>query len=185
MTAITQDSQTLYNHYQQTKDPRSFGELLSRWQRQAHSVALGICCDRELAQEAVQEAFLMIASGKAVYEDRGRSHRVWFMGLVAHRALMAARTERRARIRSRINPRAYVENRTLSHQLDARVEDMEWSARLRQTLNALEERLRIPVLLHFFQGMRQKEVAAVLGVSQQNVSARIARGLAMLRLNLT
>ena len=56
-----------------------------------------------------------------------------------------------------------------------------WRDHMAQALHGIAEPWRTPVVLHFLKGMRQKDLACRLDVSQQMVSRRIERGLTLLR----
>ena len=55
---------------------------------------------------------------------------------------------------------------------------------MERALSGLDERWRTPLVLRFYAGMPQQELATTLGISQQMVSRRIERGLALLRMRM-
>lgn len=61
----------------------------------------------------------------------------------------------------------------------------ETRAAVEQALLSLEERYRLPIVLHYSQGLTHAEVAKVLGTPPGTVSVRIARGKRRLRQILT
>ena len=138
-----------------------------------------------MAEEAVQEAFLKLLSGKARFQDRGPgSFRSWFLSLATNSARMARRAERRAERKRCLASREFVLRRNGEAGAEAQPLQREWSAALGRALDGLEERSRTPVVLRFMEGMRQREMAVALGVSQQMVARRIEQGIAQLRLHL-
>ena len=56
---------------------------------------------------------------------------------------------------------------------------------LRMALVALDEKLRICVLLHYIEGFNVREVSAILGISENAVKARLMRGRKRLKLLLS
>lgn len=54
-------------------------------------------------------------------------------------------------------------------------------SRLREALLALEEKLRLPILLHYIEGCSVEETARMLCIPQGTVKSRMARGRAKLR----
>jgi RNA polymerase sigma-B factor len=66
-------------------------------------------------------------------------------------------------------------------ELDAALEKVEYREALRPMLEKLGERERHILLLRFFSGMTQSEIAAEIGISQMHVSRLLARTLARLR----
>jgi RNA polymerase sigma-B factor len=65
--------------------------------------------------------------------------------------------------------------------LDAALEKVEYREALRPMLEKLGERERQILLLRFFSGMTQSEIASEIGISQMHVSRLLARTLARLR----
>ena len=169
----------------QTGDRSALEALVARWHGTAFRVACCVCRNADWAEEAVQDAFLKLLTRKARFADRGPgSFRAWFLSLVTNCARMARRAEDRAARRRSVDPEAYCRRKGWDLNPQAVSGCGTWGTGLSQALNDLEERWRKPVKLHFLDGMPQKEMAAVLGVSQQSVSRRLERGLALLRLHL-
>lgn len=56
---------------------------------------------------------------------------------------------------------------------------------LRMSLASLDEKLRICVLLHYIEGFRVREVARILGISENAVKARLMRGRKRLKVLLS
>ena len=56
--------------------------------------------------------------------------------------------------------------------------------KLTLALAGLKEDVRVPLVMHFMQGLSQEEVGKLTGVSQSMASRRIASGLEKLRLRL-
>jgi len=65
--------------------------------------------------------------------------------------------------------------------LDAALEKVEYREALRPMLEKLGEREKQILLLRFFSGMTQSEIASEIGISQMHVSRLLARTLARLR----
>jgi RNA polymerase sigma-B factor len=79
---------------------------------------------------------------------------------------------------------APVESPLLS-ETDERLERVEQRAVLRPAIDALSDQEREVLLLRFIAGRTQTEIAAIVGVSQMQVSRLVARGLARLRAQLS
>jgi len=61
----------------------------------------------------------------------------------------------------------------------------EWEQALGDALKQLPDKLRLPIILHFFEDLTGAEIAAVLGWNQSTVWTRIYAGCRQLRKNLT
>ncbi len=68
---------------------------------------------------------------------------------------------------------------------DESLYDVEYRESLRPMLEKLPPREKRIILLRFFRGMTQSQIAAELGISQMHVSRLLGRTLAQLRENLT
>jgi RNA polymerase sigma-B factor len=79
---------------------------------------------------------------------------------------------------------APIESPLLS-EIDEQLERVEQRAVLRPAIDALSDQEREVLLLRFIAGRTQTEIAAIVGVSQMQVSRLVARGLARLRAQLS
>lgn len=66
-----------------------------------------------------------------------------------------------------------------THDNNSRTEE------LRDALTAMDEKLRMPVLLHYIDGFSIREVAQMLGVTENAVKLRLLRGRRKLREQLS
>lgn len=177
--------EALYHDFLKTGSRAALSELVLRWHRPAYRIAQCICLNAELAEEAVQDAFLKLLDRKAGFRDGGPgSFRAWFMRIVANSTKMASRSERRAQRKKTVDAKDYSTRKNLTPVPDSAATRDELRHSLERSLDAIEEQWRTPVVLHFIEGMQQKDVASLLGVSQQMVSKRIEKGLSMLRVHL-
>lgn len=177
--------EALYHDFLNTGSRAALSELVLRWHRPAYRIAQCICLNAELAEEAVQDAFLKLLDRKAGFRDGGPgSFRAWFMRIVANSTKMASRSERRALRKKTVDAKDYSTRKNITPVPDSTATRDELRHSLERSLDAIEEQWRTPVVLHFIEGMQQKDVASLLGVSQQMVSKRIEKGLSMLRVHL-
>lgn len=169
----------LYARFLEQDDRSALEELIRRWHGFAYRIASVICRNVSLAEEAVQNAFTEMLVRKSRFEEReGGSFRSWLGRIVTSNALMALRTERRAWRRRTVDPHDFAVSKNIERRQRPPVT---FSIDLAQALDAIDARFRTPVLMHYLQGMGQREVALALGTSQQAISKRIGRGLELLR----
>jgi RNA polymerase sigma factor (sigma-70 family) len=175
----------LYDLFTRTEDAGAFEELASRMREPAFRVARCLCRNDSLAEESVQEAFIKMAMKKNSFQARGAgSFKIWFLSVVTNSAKMAVRSEHRAERKKRkvaAEPSVQCFHDS-SDSSDVRKTEMR--AALEQALDGLDEYLRMPLLLHYVEGLQQNEVATVLKTSPQMVSRRIQNGLDRLRARL-
>lgn len=170
----------LYTRFTVHGERAAIETLVRRWHGAAYRVSRCLCPNDTLAEEAQQNAFLELTSARSPFENRRPgSFRAWFLRLVANKARMVMRCERRAQRKKRA---AFIHRCAPYNGTTSVTFFDDLRAELRQVLARVEERWRTPVELHFLDGLTQREVASRLGVSQQMVSRRIARGLELLRI---
>lgn len=127
------------------------------------------CCawQQELAEDVLQEAYLRVLDGRAVFSARA-SQRTWFFAVIKHVASDIQRTQQRRNIlnlqvvadaASDVTQAAQFSH---SHELAEREEA---SAALRQALLQLSQRQREVVHLVFYGELTLEETAHALDIS--------------------
>ena len=124
---------------------------------------------RQDAEDAVQEAVL--AAWERLYTLRDETRfRSWMMAIVANKCRMAMRRNRRLSLPGDLPERA-------AQQDDA-------AAALWESVLALPDELRAPIVLHYYEGFKIEEVSSILRVRMGTVAARMSRARARLRAEL-
>lgn len=145
--------------------------LYDRYGGLAYSLALRVVRDRQLAEDAVQEAFVAIWRTASTFDaDRG-SARAWVLTLVHRRAVDRVRSEQRHLERS-----AEATEHKSAAESGASLERL----RVRKALMRLAPAERRMLALAYYEGLTQSEIADTLGVPIGTVKSRTARGLARL-----
>jgi RNA polymerase sigma-70 factor (ECF subfamily) len=145
------------------------------------AVAQRILRRRDLAEEAVQDAFVAIWRKAATYDPARGSARGWIFAIVRKRALTMLRDGAREDLADAADLDAL---REASDPVDSAAEAFERlddACRLRRCLAALDETKRAPILLAYVEGLTQGEIAGRLGAPLGTVKAWMRRGLAALR----
>ncbi|MCK6473058.1 MAG: sigma-70 family RNA polymerase sigma factor [Planctomycetes bacterium] len=166
----------------QRKDREAFAELFRRFEIPAFRLAQHLTNRRELAEEAVQEAMLAVWFGAESFQP-GSSVRKWILGIVAHRALKAARKDRK-RHKDMDWERERRAARPDEPAPGAEAEEHELLGRLRGMLGALPEIERQLVALYYGAGLTQEEIGEALALPQRTVSAKLKGSLDRLRKSL-
>lgn len=150
-------------------------ERLERLMAQHGDGLLKLCflmlSDRTLAEDAVQEVFFN--AYQAFDRFRGDSSEYTWLTSIA---LNCCRSVRRRAWFRRVDLSAPLEDIPAPGDLQDLADDTVLTEVMRLT-----PRYREPVLLHYFQGMRVKEIAAILHVPESTVSARLHRARLKLR----
>ncbi|MCW8132136.1 MAG: sigma-70 family RNA polymerase sigma factor [Planctomycetota bacterium] len=177
----------LLRSYHRERRHEDFAELVQRYQDAAFRAAFARCGQAAQAEEAVQEAFLLLTRPDLLPETHDRlDFRLWFLGVVSNVSRHLARSERRQSRRAQhpaYQDRVKDMNRDMTAP-DADATVAESRAALLDALGELKEEHRLPLVLHFLEGLTQAEVGQVIGLSQSRVARRIGEALKLVRLRL-
>ena len=157
-------------------DEGAFAELYDRFGHVAYGLALKVVRDPDLAEDAVQEAFLAVwrSSGRFVAERAKAS--TWILTLVHRRAVDVVRREQ---------PRRTEPLETAPQPSANLTEDEAWlrlqRTRVQDALRRLPDQQREAIELAYYGGFTQSELADRLGEPLGTIKSRMFSGLARLR----
>ncbi|MBL8153277.1 MAG: sigma-70 family RNA polymerase sigma factor [Anaerolineae bacterium] len=155
----------LYDHYL----PRVFGYVALRVGRAAD------------AEDVTAAAFMKVVRAIRQFEYRGSGSFAAWLFRIAHNEVLRFQRETPARAgHVPIDELPDLESDALLP--DAALARKEELARLRQRIAALPPRQQDIVTLRFFGGLRNSEIAVLLGLDERTVSAHLSRALSTLRL---
>lgn len=182
MTATVERDAQLLLAIAERQDREAFAELFDRFQRPAYSLAQYLTRDRDLAEEAVQEAFLRIWRSAKTFRADGKP-RSWVLRIVAGKSLEILRRKRRNREKmERVQQQAAG---CADAPMAAGAEQGELLVTLRRNLDRLPDLERQLIALYYGGEMSQDEIAAQLQMPQRTVSFRIQKVLEQLRERLS
>lgn len=186
--AVEPTDEALFRLFQAQRSEDAFARLVKQYYDLAYRLAFGYCGKSELAEEIAQEAFLKMARERSPRAlDGYPSFKIWFSGVVLNAARHATRTERRLMKRQKDPEVVALQHRTQQAREepnDRPAVDGELRKVLAQALAEISDELRLPIILHYVEGMSQEEIGALSGVSQPTISKRLQKGLGMLRAKL-
>ena len=170
---------------------RAFEELVHRYEQELYSYLRRYLNDATLAEDVFQATFLQLHL-KADHFEEGRKVRPWLYTIATNQAIDAQRRNRRHKMVS-LDRRGHGE----SHQDDvnslvellasrepgaaANLEGEERREWIRDAIAQLPDALREAVLLVYYQGLKYREAAEVLGIPVGTVKSRMHA--AILKLN--
>ena len=158
------------------RSEEALGELYDRFALDCYRLALRILGQRELAEDAVQDAFLSIWRSAERFDSRRGSARSWILMLVHRRSVDLIRRTRRSRLH---------DTRVLSTSLApsaAEVTQLGGERRAVQTaLASLPGKQRIVLELAYYGGYTQQEIAARLAIPIGTVKSQTYDALRRLR----
>ena len=148
----------------------ALGAIFDRHWPRVWRAAYATCADREIANDAAQDAFLRAASALRRFDSR-RPLEPWLVRIAVNRAIDLVRRERRL---------VPAEDAVELFRPDDRLADEEFA----EALRALGPERRAVIALHYWLDYTTPEIAEVLGVPLGTVNSRLARALRDLRLEL-
>ncbi|MGW6217030.1 RNA polymerase sigma factor [Streptomyces sp. NPDC055109] len=140
--------------------------------------ALRLLKDRELAAEAVQQAFVKAWKAAASFNPH-RELRPWLYVLVRHAAVDAYRQARRSQSCASLDEFSISESFYAASCLDLEEVWLIWQ--VRRALQQLQPDERQVIQMTYYSGYSQREISQRLGVAVGTVNNRIARGRERLR----
>lgn len=165
-------------------DTMAFGSLYDRHARLALGLTRRIC-GPDLAEDAVQGAFLAAWNARATFSPEYGNFRAWICRISRNRALDLLRSERVHRSRRSDDPEDLSRHLARDpHPADApwqQLESAEEVAELRAALLLLPEAQRAVIVLAYFAGMTHTEIASALDEPCGTIKGRMRLGLTRLR----
>ena len=168
------------------RDAGALEALYGRYGRAAYSLARRILTEETLAQDVVQEVFLSLWRDARRFDAGRGTVATYLLSMTHHRAVDVVRREENLRrwrtsdegleLESDPDPRARVEEQ---------VEATERRAEVRAALKDLPEAQREALLLAYFGGYTQREVATLVGVPLGTVKTRMAAGMRKMKAALS
>ena len=170
----------------------AFGELVRRYRNKVNSLALKITKNEIDAQEVVQEVFLNAFSKLDSFKGTA-AFSSWLYRVVANGALMLLRSRKRDAyepwdgMSSNQEPTSLLLSSTTewSTRADRIFERREIMELLEREFEVIPERYRTILILREIDGLSNKEIADVLGVTVAAVKSRLHRARLSLRKQLT
>lgn len=168
-------------------DAAALGKLYDKYQRKIYSLVLRILRNEEDAGEILQDVFLQVWEKAELFDrDRG-SFSTWLATLAHNKAINLLRSKRAKKQSLEVNhdreeiaeisSDLMIEHRTA---LDEQIETGEREVML-SLLSKLTEDQRTALIMAYYNGYSQTEIADSLGVPLGTVKTRMRQGMIKLR----
>jgi RNA polymerase sigma-70 factor (ECF subfamily) len=157
-------------------DEDALAALYDRYGRPSYALAVRILRDPQLAQDAVQDAFLAVWRTAATFDARRGKASTWLLTLVHRRAVDVVRREDRRRA-------APLDDAPVASgdSTDETAELREQRRAVQAALTVLTPAEREAIELAYYGGLSQSEIAERLDVPLGTIKSRMFAGLAKLR----
>ena len=147
-------------------DKARFAELVHRYEPVARAAAVAICGDTHLAQDVVQEAFLLAYTNLAKLADRARFG-PWVLKIARRQALRTRRGRRNSEATLEANEPAAADEG--QNRLD------DDSRELLDAVGRLPDHEQVAVVLHYFEQHKVETIAQMTGRSIGTVTKQLSR----------
>lgn len=127
-------------------------------------------------EDLVSEVFLRVVEGLGQFEHRGAgSFAAWIFRIAQNHVAQHHRGQRRRS--DAVSLDAVMELSSHLPLPDQIIQQKEQQARLHAAIASLSSRRQEVVMLRFFGGLRNREIAAVLGLDERTVASHLCRAL--------
>lgn len=156
---------------------QALAELVRRHQQRALTLAFRSLGDWHLAEDIVQEAFLRVNRAAPRYRPTSRFS-TWFYRIVVNLCMDELRRGQR---RSKATAEVPVEDTPTGDNPAHAQERAELQEAVQQALGQLNERQRMAVLLHRFEGQSHEQISDIMETSVSAVESLLVRAYQKLR----
>jgi RNA polymerase sigma-70 factor (ECF subfamily) len=147
-------------------DRLAFGELVNRYRDGAVAVVYRMTSDRQLAEEAAQEAF--IRAWQRLYSYKPQlSFRAWIFSIAVHGALDMLRAAQKVMDIDRLPLES------LAGRPETELETEERRAQVQRAVLALPPASRAVLVLREYEGLSYQEIATALDIPVGTVMSRL------------
>ena len=165
----------LLRDYTERRSEAAFAEIVRRHVDLVYSAALRMVCDTHLAKDVTQGVFIALAQNARQLADRAVLAG-WLHRTAQNLAANTVRSDVRRRAREQ---EAAAMNELLSTESDANWENI--APHLDAGLGELDEADRDALLLRYFERKSAREMAEILGTSEDAAQKRVSRAVDRLR----
>ncbi|GAA1707161.1 sigma-70 family RNA polymerase sigma factor [Fodinicola feengrottensis] len=161
--------------------------LYERYGKPAYSLARRITGDEGFAQDVVQDVFLALWKDPDSYHRARGGFASWLLSVTHHKAVDAVRREESLRRRRSLATQEFLVEQNANGVSQA-VYDRVWTTvigeRVRGALSQLPSPQRDALVLAYFGGYTQREVATLTNTALGTVKTRMLAGMRRLRVVL-
>lgn len=167
----------------QQGDLHAFADLFNHYRDRLFDLACTILRDREAAKDAVQETFLTVFQKIEGYRGDA-AFETWLIAIAVNECRRRLRRQKVRRFLSleNLSPGRLLNAGQPEHNPAAIVGRRLQQQLLWQMVNRLDDRLRIPILLHYRYGMACADIGEALGLATSTVYEQLSQARKRLRL---
>lgn len=167
------------------QEPQSFEEIYEAYGGRILNLAFRFTRNEEVARDLTQDIFLKVYRNLESFEQRSQIY-TWIHRIAVNHIVSHLKRERRHRwldlLDSTVSELLHEQkldpafrDRTAALSADKKLEQSERERIVWEAVAALPVKYRVPLVLHHYEEMSYKEIAAMLDVSMSAVESRIHR----------
>lgn len=158
------------------RDASALAELYDRYGARVYSLACAILGEEMAAQEVTQDTFIKLWEHPESYRYDDSRFAAWLLMIARHRAIDHLRRERSRSSRAiSMDDESFPELLDVAYEVETRWRD------LKHVLDALPAEQRDVIVLAYYHGLSQSEIADVLKLPLGTVKTRLRLGMEKLR----
>jgi len=175
----------------QAGDNEAFNKLVSLWYKRIYNYSYKYAGSHDMAMDIAQNTFIMVHQKISQLRDVA-SFRSWLYRIAINCSLEELRKQKRLSgislntdLDEGGDESAFELKDDVRYQPDARLHQQELAELIMQSLQALPEEQRIIVIMKEYEGLKFREIAEVLEISENTAKSRLYYGLKHLRTMLS
>ncbi len=153
-------------------DQIAYAELYQKYIRYAFGTALLLLKDSLMASDVCQEAFIKVYQKIHSFKE-GNHFKPWFYRILVNEAMRL--TRRIMCLPKPIERIPDIPSSTFSEPQNV-IMNNEQVYEIRQAINKLPVKLKVPIILRYYADLTEKEIAAALKIPSGTVKSRLRRG---------
>ena len=160
-------------------DKEAFDNIFDQYSRIMHRTAYRIVKDQDIAEDAVQDAFILAWQRLPSLREAG-ALRPWLLRIVVNQCISFKR--RLARSTMFLRQSFFEQETDLASQVTNYAQGcLERNWDLAQAIESLPAKQQMVITLHYYQGMTLPEISQALQISENTLKKRIQAALRNLR----
>ncbi len=154
--------------------------LIARYEDNLYNLCYKLATNRDDAEDLYQQTWLKVLQKSRLFSQKSFQNWLYTVCLNTYRDTYRKKI-RRGRFIAEDADEALMENSSSIGSAESEVMDNFKRITLTESINALPERFRLPVLLHYFEGLDYNSVARLLGIPVGTVKSRLNTAKTRLR----
>ncbi len=169
-------------------DVIAMNQLVKLWQKRIYNFALKYFNDHDLAMEVTQKTFISMNKNLSKLKDEG-SFKSWLYRIASNYCHEEVRRQQNKwvlpfmKVQNDKDQRTIEDspNQTKAHDPEMSLGNTELKDLLKKALATLPEEQRLVVIMKEYEGLKIREIAEVLNISDNTVKSRLYYALGSLR----